>query len=122
MDAQLTPHFRMSEANTTNTGLPNEIPENLMINVMRTLTMAEAFRAILGAPLKVNSLYRSPAVNSAVHGSGSKPGQLPSAHMDGRAIDFVPVGLDLEEAFQKLAKCLLFDKLILEGSGGPWES
>jgi hypothetical protein len=114
----LTCHFSEAEANVTNTGIPNEIPQELIPNVMRTLAMAETFRAILGVGLHVDSLYRCKAVNDAVKGSGWKPGQLPSAHMDGRAIDFIPVGLDIEQAYFTLAHSkATFDKLIIEGKG-----
>lgn len=68
---------------------------------------------MLGVPLHINSGYRCPAVNAAVGG------KIASAHMDGRAADFVPVGMYLREAFDKIkASDLPFDQLIVEY--GTW--
>lgn len=76
-------------------------------------TMLEPIRAMLGVPLHINSGYRSPSVNAAVGGKGN------SAHLDGRAADFVPIGMYLRDAFEKIkASDLPFDQLILEY--GSW--
>ena len=54
-------------------------------------------RDLLGVPLRVNSGYRSAAVNRIIGGSKT------SQHMQGLAADVVPVGMDAEEAMQMIA-------------------
>lgn len=70
----------------------------------------EHAREILGdVPLQINSGYRCTAVNAKVGGVHS------SAHVDGRAADFVPLGMYLSDAFDKLRYSdLPYDQIILE--------
>lgn len=76
-------------------------------------TVLEPIRALLGVPLHINSGYRCPAVNLAVGGKAN------SAHLDGRAADFVPIGMYLRDAFVKIAASdIPFDQLIVEY--GSW--
>lgn len=80
----ITPHFSWAEASVTSTGIPNEIPSELIGRVIHTAHQMELVRAcLLRRPIKVNSWYRSPQVNKAVGGSTS------SEHMSGAAVDFV---------------------------------
>lgn len=73
-------------------------------------TVLDPARRLFGNPIKVNSGYRSPALNKAVKGS---PG---SQHMKGEAADITCS--DNSRLFEIL-KSLPFDQLIWE-QGGKW--
>jgi hypothetical protein len=72
----------------------------------------EEVRALLGAPIHVDSGYRSPALNEAVRGV---PG---SAHTAGYAVDFIcpRFGAPLEIVKIIAASSVKFDQLIQEGT------
>jgi hypothetical protein len=87
-DVQLTPHFRLSELLVSNTaksrGLDNDPPADVLANLKALCeNVLEPLRAKLG-PIKINSGYRSDAVNKAVGGSTT------SAHSFGLAADLHP--------------------------------
>lgn len=87
-DMQLSPHFRLSELLASNTarakGLDNDPSAEVLVNLKRLCVEAlEPIRAKVG-PLKINSGYRSDAVNKAVGGSTT------SAHSFGLAADLHP--------------------------------
>lgn len=72
-------------------------------------TILEPIRALLNVPMHVNSGFRCPAVNAAVGGKAN------SGHLDGRACDFVPVGMNLNHAMGVIQHSgLPFNQLILE--------
>jgi len=82
---------------------------------MLAQTIMEPMMDLLGVPIHIDSGFRSVALNFLVGGSGSKPGQKPSAHLDGRAVDFIPQGLELIKAFDMIrASGLPFDQVIIE--------
>lgn len=115
---QLSPNFTLEELTFSETalrqGLPNT-PDNDQVDNLRRLcaVLLEPARQILGVPLHVNSGYRSMEVNIRVGGART------SAHLDGRAADLLPVGMNLGEAFDKLkASGLPFDQIIFEC--GAW--
>jgi hypothetical protein len=71
----------------------------------------------------VSSWYRCGLLNVAVGGSGTKPGQKPSAHLEARAMDFHPRDMGLVEAYEYIAGkgYEALDKIILEClGGGAW--
>lgn len=83
-EIKLTPHFSIHEVETTSTGIPNKVPNGLLGAVLYTAGKMEHVRALLGnKAIRVNSWYRSPAVNAAVGGSST------SQHPKGEAVDFV---------------------------------
>ena len=112
----LSPHFTLSEMTRSETGLRRGLKNEPNAGEIRNLermceTMMEPIRDLLSVPIHVNSGYRSPAVNAAVGGKGN------SAHVDGRACDFVPVGMSLDHAMSKIRiSGLPFDQIILEYS------
>ncbi len=63
-------------------GIDNKIPKNLVSNVQALVdNVLDPLREAYGKPIKVNSGFRSPALNKAVGGSAT------SDHMQGRAAD-----------------------------------
>jgi hypothetical protein len=84
---QLTPHFTLEELcfsqEAVRTGLDNTPPPDVVANLLRLAKMLEKVRALLKKPIHISSGYRSPALNARIGGSTK------SAHMDGRAADFI---------------------------------
>ncbi len=75
-------------------------------------TLLEPIRAMLNTPLIVTSGFRNPTVNMLAHG------EQKSAHLDGRACDFIPVGVGLDLSFAAIVGSPLpYDKVILEQKG-----
>lgn len=94
----LSPHFTLTEMATTSTGLPNN-PPAWAVEKLRKLCeqLLEPLRAVWNCPIRIDSGYRSEAVNAAVHGSAR------SQHRAGQAADIVPVGPNLVDAFSWIA-------------------
>lgn len=84
---KLSEHFTLAEmthsGSASRRGIEN-IPDKAAIaNMKRLCYLMEEIRSYFaGAPIRVTSGYRSPAVNKLVNGSKH------SAHLTGRAIDF----------------------------------
>lgn len=114
----LSPHFSLTEMTRSDTGLRHGLkndPSQREIDYLHKLcdTMMEPIRALLCVPIHVNSGFRCPEVNALVKG---KPN---SAHLDGRACDFVPMGMGLDRAMNMIISSgLPYDQLILEY--GAW--
>lgn len=106
----MTEHFKFSELCVTSTGLPNDAPLSLAGNLMRLCQLLEEVRELCGNfPIRINSGYRSPAVN---HKAGGAPN---SQHLKGQAADFVPGGVSIQVAFDLIRNSAIqFDQLILE--------
>lgn len=114
-DILLSEHFTLSELTFSELalrqGFDNTPSEAVVTNLGRLAReLLEPVRAILGVPLHINSGYRSPDVNAAIGGA------VNSAHMEGRAADFVPIGIPILAAFHdlRIAVGLPFDELIYE--------
>lgn len=105
----LSPHFTLAELTRTGTGLPND-PSPAQIEKLRALCVhiLEPVRAHFNRPVKVNSGYRSPAVNAAV---GSKP---TSQHAKGEAVDFEIPGVSNTALARWVRDNLDYDQLIAE--------
>lgn len=113
---QLSPHFSLAEMTHTGTGLPNVAPPLAVANLaLLCAAVLEPIRAHFGVPVKVNSGYRSPAVNKAV---GSKP---TSQHATGQAADIEIPGVSNLDLARWIEAHLAFDQLILEAhkAGDP---
>lgn len=111
----LSAHFTLEELTFSEVAVRQSIdntPDQAHIANLQRLcvTLLEPARELLGVPLHINSGYRSTRVNAAVGGAHA------SAHLLGLAADFVPIGLDLREAFDKLRSHadLPFDQVIFE--------
>jgi zinc D-Ala-D-Ala carboxypeptidase len=108
---KLSPNFTLAELTVTQTGLTNEPPPDTVDNLRILAAKLEEVRAALGGkPIRVNSAYRSPAVNKAVGGSAK------SSHMTGLAVDFIcqQFGPPLEVCKAIEASGIKFDQLINE--------
>lgn len=89
--------------------LDNPLSESGSLYLPKLAGELTALRSLLGCPLKVTSGYRCWAVNLA---AGGKPN---SAHLDGRAADFVPLGVPLKVAYEAIWRSGMdFDQLIFE--------
>ena len=114
-DVKLSENFTLAELTRSGAserlGLDNTPGPTETANLKRLAEIAlEPMRKLLGVRIKINSGYRSEAVNKAA-GSTAKR----SAHLDGLAADTVPRGLDLKEAFNKIrASAIPYDQVILE--------
>lgn len=109
---KLTKHFSERESIFSNKAIELKI-ENIpnteqRENIFYTANRLEAVRLFLGVALKIDSWFRSYLLNIAVGGVPT------SYHAKGLAVDFVPVGMKLEEAFDLIKDSgLSFDQLIL---------
>ena len=116
ISAQLTPHFTLAEATTTNTGISN-IPtsQEHKDRILNTAYNMEIVRAVLGRkPIKINSWYRSPEVNKAVGGVPN------SEHALGAAVDFTCIDFgtpyDICRTLIQYSHVLNYNQLIYEGT------
>lgn len=110
----LTEHFTSDEMSHSEVALRRgvgNVPNPAQLDNLKTLCviLLEPIRWLLESPLQVNSGFRNPIVNSLVGGDAH------SAHMDGRACDFVPTEKDLVESFHRIRRSQLpYDQVILE--------
>ena len=84
-----------------------------------TASTLEEIRAILCVPMKITSGFRNNALNKAVGGSAT------SGHTKGLCADFIPLGLDISDAFAMIKnsrdKCPSLKKCIYESvRGSKW--
>jgi zinc D-Ala-D-Ala carboxypeptidase len=113
---QLTAHFTLEELTRSNTGERLGIDNTPDLNTVAHLTITamglEKVRALLGAPLNIDSGYRCEALNKAVGGVPD------SAHVSGYAADFVcpGYGSPLMVARAVAGSDIAFDQVIQEGS------
>jgi zinc D-Ala-D-Ala carboxypeptidase len=112
-DRYLSPHFKLSEMLNTQigrkNGLANDPTPEIEANLERLCKEAlEPIRELCGA-IKVNSGYRSDAVNKAVGGSTT------SAHSYGLAADLHPLKVTWKQLMDKtIASGLKLDQIIFE--------
>jgi zinc D-Ala-D-Ala carboxypeptidase len=113
---QLTAHFSLEELLRSNTGerlhIDNSPSPEVVQHLMVLAQGLEKIRALLGAPLNIDSGYRCPALNRAVGGVPD------SAHVQGYAADFVcpGYGSPLQIARAIAGSAIAFDQCIQEGS------
>jgi putative chitinase len=110
---KLSEHFTLEELTVSPTakklGLPNTPTAEHIANMKHVCEkILEPVRAHFGKPVKINSSYRSPAVNKAVGGSAT------SQHSNGEAVDFEIEGVPNKTLADWVADNLEFDQVILE--------
>ena len=110
---KITKHVSYAEATQTNSGLEN-IPSGMQMENIKLLCekVFEPLREWVDAPIKINSIFRSPTVNNAIGGSKN------SQHMamDGAAMDIDDTfgHKTNKEMFEWIKVNLTFDQLIHE--------
>jgi len=107
---KLTNNFTLAELTVTNSGLPN-VPNSNEIAALKLLceNILQPLREKYGKPIKVNSGFRSAAVNKAVGGVAS------SQHVGGQAAD-ITGGNKIENRilFDLIRNHFTFDQVICE--------
>jgi hypothetical protein len=114
---QLSPHFSLEEMTFSSTavrmGLDNTPSPEVVANLTTLCKTLETIRECLDEPMTIDSGYRSPALNAAVHGVPT------SAHVSGWAADFIcpTYGTPLE-IVKEIASWdgFDFDQIIQEGT------
>jgi putative chitinase len=113
----MTPHFTLEELTFSDTavrlGIDNNVPDAKVLGNLHVLAAGlEQVRAVLNAPLHINSGYRCLLLNGAVKGS------INSAHMQGWAADFTCrlFGTPLEIVKEVVKAGIKFDQCITEGA------
>lgn len=115
----LSPNFTLAEMTRSSTasrrGIDN-MPPPMIIERMQQLCehVLEPVRSHYKRPVIVTSGYRSPALNSAIGGSGT------SQHSQGEAADFTVHGLSNIEVCRWMEKTLTYDQLIYEFGEDGW--
>ncbi|MCB9745306.1 MAG: DUF882 domain-containing protein [Alphaproteobacteria bacterium] len=122
LQERLAPNFTFAELTTTNHSeliLENRKEAIAYLAKLRQLAaLLQKIRDHVGVPVKVNSGFRSQALNNAVHGASGT-----SQHMRGEAVDFSIPGKDMREVWRWIAEesGLRFGQLIHEEkNGGVW--
>ncbi len=88
-------------------GVKNDVPYNLMDNFMVSTVGMQRIRDLLGCAIRINSWFRCDKVNELVGGSET------SDHPKCLAIDFVPLGMPVREAYNKIIDSdIEYDQLI----------
>jgi Peptidase M15 len=98
-----TKNFTVAEALKASGG---SIPLQFQGNAQATLELLQSFRDLLGRPILITSLYRSPEHNAAVPGHADN-----SQHMTADAADFDVVGMTDEQAAWTLWQAELAGRL-----------
>ena len=111
----LSDHLTLEDFTHSNTakakGIDNTLPEELLETAKYTAqNLFEPIRELLGGvPLRVNSGYRCPELNTAVRGVPT------SQHTKAQALDLFPQNMTVAEAFEKIKTSnLVWDQLIAE--------
>ena len=113
---KLTKNFTLEEM--TNTSYKDLLANNIYYamnnfdKVKELAKFSQEIRDFLGVPMTITSAIRYPALNTKVGGSPT------SQHQKIEAIDFIPSGMTLQKAFDKIRfSSLKFGQLIIEQSG-----
>ena len=101
-------YFSISELSHTNTGLQTIPPPTEQANLVVLIeNVLDPLRALYGAPIRVNSGYRSPMVNARCKGSKT------SQHLKGQAADLTAGSKkENKRLFDWIVENLNFDQVI----------
>lgn len=110
---QLSKNFSLAEltysSTAVNKGIDNTPSADIIANMQILVdNVLQPLREQLGKPLKINSGYRSPAVNTAVGGSAT------SDHCKGQAADIEIAGMANGDLAEYIKDNFKFTQLILE--------
>jgi zinc D-Ala-D-Ala carboxypeptidase len=111
--SNISKHITLKEATFSATGEAKKIdnsptPEHLENMKLLAEKVFEPLREWYGKPIKINSFYRSKALNTAIGGSQT------SQHSHGQAMD-IDTAADNKKLFDYIKANLDFDQLIFEG-------
>lgn len=102
-------HFSIDELTRTSLKLDNTPSKEVIDNLERLVkNVLDPLRELYGFPIKVNSGYRSPAVNKAVGGAAN------SQHIKGEAADITAGNPEANRKLFDLCSWLAFDQCIDE--------
>ena len=107
---KISPYITYEEATHTNSGIENK-PNLEQVRAMKLVARMcfDPVREYYQKPIRVNSFFRSEAVNKAIGGSQT------SQHSKGEAIDMSGLnGLKNSTIFKYIREYLTFDQLIWE--------
>ena len=112
-EMQLSKHFNLKEFTKSETAIRKRIDNTPNLEHTNNLKLVcenllEPVRKHFGKPVRINSGYRGPALNTAVGGSAK------SQHCNGEAVDFEIDGLANPELAKWVAENCDFDQIILE--------
>ncbi len=110
----ISDHVTLDEVSKSTTairlGINNTPPKDVIAKLKLTCEkIIEPARKHFGKPIKINSGYRSPALNKAVGGSAT------SSHCLGEAIDMEIPGVSNYDVAKWISENCPFDQIILEG-------
>ena len=118
---KISKHISFKEATHSNYAKQFKItnkpkPEHIINMKILAEKVFEPLREWVGSPIKVNSMFRSEKLNTALKGSYT------SSHLDGKAIDITSIdGKTNLEMFHYIKDNLDFDQLIWEyGTEPKW--
>lgn len=109
---KLSKNFDWSEFQSKD-GAP--MPDFVKENIQKLVKNLEVIRAAAGAPMRINSGYRSPAHNASIGGAKN------SFHMKGMAADFTIKGLTIPQSISLIEKLISQGK-IMEGGLGTYKT
>lgn len=109
---KLTAHFSKQEFDCED---GSEMPFEVLSNVFDLSEQLEVLRAHFGAPITINSAYRSPVHNRKVGGAAT------SQHLSGRASDIVIQGVSPNEVADAI-EFLIEVGLMKEGGLGRYDT
>ena len=110
---KISEHFSYAEMTQTSQKMANQPDVAEVVNLVYLCQYLERLRQVFG-PIRVNSAYRSPAVNSAVGGVKN------SQHVAGQAADITFGSVSANKLrYEDISRIGGFDQLILE-RGGQW--
>ena len=109
---KLTAHFSKQEFDCED---GSEMPFEVLNNVFELAEQLEVLRAHFGAPITINSAYRSPVHNRKVGGATT------SQHLSGRASDIVMEGVPPNEVADAI-EFLIEVGLMKEGGLGRYDT
>jgi uncharacterized protein YcbK (DUF882 family) len=109
---KLTAHFSKDEFDCTD---GSEMPFEVLNNVIEVANNLEVLRAHFGAPITINSAYRSPVYNRSVGGA------VNSQHLGGKAADVVIDGVTPDEVADAI-DFLIEVGLMKEGGLGRYDT
>jgi len=109
---KLTAHFSKDEFDCTD---GSEMTFEVLNNVIEVANNLEVLRAHFGAPITINSAYRSPVYNRSVGGA------VNSQHLGGKAADVVIDGVTPDEVADAI-DFLIEVGLMKEGGLGRYDT